>query len=93
MNVARFLDLRPEFRNVDPRIVQAALDEASRWVSPSVWGNKLDDGMSLWAADVIVTSPMGGATRLDPGTTSWYRQRIDDLLPTVACGRFLVAGC
>lgn len=92
MDIATFIAFRPEFAEVDATVIQSALDEASRRTPSSVWGTFTDDGVSLLAADIITESPMGGATRLQPGDTSTYRRRYDELAEIVGCGAFLVAG-
>ena len=94
MDIGTFRDLFPEFCDVPPDVVNAALQRAQRFVDPIVWTTRNDDGVYLKAAHFLTTSPFGGGTRLgpDPTKTSTYQQQFDELEAIVSCGSFLVAG-
>lgn len=95
MDITTFIAQNQEFRDVDPALVQAALDRAARWTPADVWGDRTDDGVSLLAAHYIQTNPMGGGTRLAPDKdtlTSTYKTQYDELADIMGAGGFLVAG-
>jgi hypothetical protein len=85
---------QPEFKDVDPGVIQSAIDRATRNLDPTVYGAQIDDAILLQACDYMTTSPMGGGTRLqnDPAKVSTYRRQLDELTAECGTGWFLVAG-
>lgn len=95
MDVPTFKKRFPEFEHVNAQLVVQALSEAQRWVDPVTWGTFTDDGLAYYMADVLTTSPMGGATRMaEPkgDAISTYKKKFDELADIVSCGQFLTSG-
>lgn len=94
MDIPTLQAAQPEFKDVDPGVIQSAIDRATRNLDPTVYGAQIDDAILLQACDYMTTSPMGGGTRLqgDPSKTSTYRLQLDELTADCSAGWCLVAG-
>lgn len=68
LNLAAFQARRPEFQNVDGSLLQAALDDAAKRLSPAVFGVRYDEAHMWLAAHLCASAPWGAAARLQ-GTT------------------------
>ena len=78
-----------EFAPVDDSVVSAAIAEASRRSDSRVFGDRLDDAITLRAADLIATGAFGLPARQDPkGNTgpSTYAQQLTTLVRERAGG-------
>lgn len=104
MNVALFVLQFPEFAQVDANRIQAALNRAAtRMGGPdaSVWGSlapagqpptQADEAQGCYAGALLMGSPYGFETRLQPGNGSnQYENRYLDLRDA-NCSGFIVAG-
>jgi len=72
----QFWDRFPEFKPTSAELVEAALAEAARGISPTVYGSRFDDAQGQRAGHILHVSPFGTTTRLDgdkdPETKSRY---------------------
>lgn len=57
-SVSAFLSRFPEFGEQSLSVIDGALNEASRSVSPDVWGDVYLDGVSYLAAHLLATRTM-----------------------------------
>lgn len=74
VTVSAFQARRPEFAPTDADVVQVAIDEAARECDPRVFGDRIDDAVSLLAAHKLSISPFGQQARQeskDTKTTYW----------------------
>lgn len=93
MDVSTFLLRFKEFRDTSPELVESAIQQATRWVDPNVWGTLADDGVAYKAAELLDGNPFGGSTRMDStGGDSPYKKEFDRMVEIVSCGSFLCAG-
>lgn len=95
VSYATFVAQFPEFDEVAPAVVNAALVRAANHVAPNVWREKAQDGMMYLAADFLATSPLGMNTKLLPkdGGMSTYRTQYEKMLLEVAGGFVVAGGC
>lgn len=93
MDYPTFIARRPEFSQVQAIYVNASLVDAAEQMDPTVWGAKFDQGQMWLAADLLTTSPYGGATRMVAGQgKSWYREQYDRLLESLCLGVMVGGG-
>jgi hypothetical protein len=108
VNAATFVQHFPEFRDVDATLIEAKLAEASSRMglpgNEATWGcfatqgqpaKIADTAQGNLAADILITSPTGGATLMvadKSGKPSVYRQAYDDIVTGVCVGPFVTGG-
>lgn len=93
MTLDEFLEAHPEFNGtVDPSYISATLAQATRRCDPAVYGKTIDDAIGWMTGDLLARSPMGGATRLEPGDTTIYELELNRLIEESGAGMALVAG-
>lgn len=75
----------PQFAETERPIVEAKLQEATRYVAADIWGDKTDEGIKYRAAHLIECSPFGRGARLNKnnGATT-YSDVFDELRLAVA---------
>lgn len=87
---ATFVAAFPEFELTDAAVVDAKLAEASRRISPSVWGKWEDDGHGQLTAHLLANSPMGNTAKLEPnggdGPKTIYEGEFNRLVRMVGAG-------
>lgn len=83
--VAQFQAAFPFFRTTEASLIQATLARASRWVAPSVWGDRVDDGVNLLAAHWLFQDPLGASTELvgKDNSSTPYGKQFDELRAAV----------
>jgi hypothetical protein len=104
MNVAGFVLWYPEFAQVAVQNIQSALNRAAiKMGGPAsdIWGSfatagnqqtQADEAQAALAAHILVSTPLGGPTKLKTGDgRSSYLERFEELLYARA-GGMLVAG-
>ena len=80
-----------EFSSAPTTVVQRALDESYRELSPDVFGERLDDAVGYLAAHKISTAPFGTQARMvtDDKTTT-YMIEFDRIADQCAGGPWLM---
>lgn len=86
MDVATFQATYPEFRTTEPRLVAAKLAMAARWVDPTVWGNRVDDGIGLFAAHLLKSIPSGTSTAKTKDRRTTYLDLFEELRAAIVGG-------
>jgi len=89
---SEFIARKPEFRNAPVELIQAKLDQASRFCHPDTWGDLRDDGVAEYASDLLAGTPEGKDLRLidkQSGKTV-YTLRYEELRGIVGIGGLLV---
>jgi hypothetical protein len=70
LTVAQFMRDRQEFASAGAQLVKSAMDEATRELDATAWGNVYDTALSLLTAHKLWSSPFGASMRLDGGSES-----------------------
>lgn len=86
MTVAAFKAERPEFTNTDTAVVQTALDKAATMCPAEVWGARVNEGVSAYAAQWLALSPAGRGMELVSDGMTVYDQELNTLRSIVAGG-------
>ena len=73
----------PEFSDADVPLVSQKLDQASRGMDATVWGDLFDDGQAQKAAHLLALSPYGQQSGLRMGAganqRTVYQEEFDKL--------------
>jgi len=73
----------PNYASTSLELVEAALAEAGRGISASVYGDRYDDAQGLRAAHILWVSPFGTTTRLDGDKDPEIRSRYWELFTAI----------
>lgn len=88
VSAAAFLIDFPEFDRVDRLLIERKLVLAEKFTPESTWGTNWRDGIMLYAAHLIASTPLGQQARLenDDKYETTYLQERRDLERVVAMG-------
>ena len=106
MDVTTFQTHFPEFRDTDPTLIGAKLQEAAIMMGgpdPQIWGSLSTAGQPLTlgdvaqgnrAADLLISSPEGLATLMtgDRSKPSLYLQKYNELVSSLCVGPLVAGG-
>ena len=84
----------PEFISgqVNPSLIAAMLAQATRRLSPYVFGVTYQDAVGYLTAHLLQISPLGFGTRLEPGQTTVYEVALNRLIEEAGVGTPVTAG-
>lgn len=77
---ADFIQRFPEFVEQSDPVVTAALDEAARTMSPSMWGDRFIDGQLYLAAHIIAGRVMQIGSLIGMQTTQMMPMDLDSTM-------------
>lgn len=64
VSVRKFKARFPEFRETDPEVVTAKLEDAQQFVAADVWGDRQAQGIQYQAAHLLAMAPLGEQAKL-----------------------------
>lgn len=93
LDVATFQTDYFEFAETNPTLIERALARAQRMVDATVWGDKTDDGVGLYAAHVLAMANAGSNEKVKPGQTTTYWAEFVEMRDAVVAAFAFVSGC